>query len=116
MPLTSNGKIDRKALLSMADTITECVYREPATDIERILQQVWQEVLSKEKISVTDNFFEIGGHSLKATRIVSGVRAALGCEIGLWDVFAHPSIRQLSICIEQKVEPAQSANQEVFII
>jgi acyl-CoA synthetase (AMP-forming)/AMP-acid ligase II/acyl carrier protein len=116
IPLTPNGKIDRGQLLSCITEESPQEYIGPSSETEYLLEAIWKEVLGLEKISMNHNFFEIGGHSLIGIKIVSRVQKELGCKIGLWDVFTHPSIGQLSALIEQKAGLNASVDNEIFII
>lgn len=95
MPLNSSGKIDRKQLpafdLSMAEA-----YEAPQNEMETLLCRIWQEVLERERVGRQDNFFAIGGHSLKATQIVSAVYRHLGIRLDIGEIFAHPRIALLA--------------------
>ena len=96
-PLNINGKIDKKALPKPEELMYETVkYEPPANDLEEKLAQIWGDVLDIKKIGVNSNFYEIGGHSLKATRIISKVLRELKREISLKDFFEHSTIRRLA--------------------
>lgn len=99
MPLTSNGKIDRKALQGergWAVASSEA----PKTPVEMQLAQIWQEVLGVENAGVKDNFFHFGGHSLRAALLVSRIRKEMNREISLRAVFESPTIEGLARAIE----------------
>ena len=70
MPLSANGKIDRKALPAPEGRPQTGEYLEPRTELERVLAGIWAEVLCVEQVGIEDNFFELGGHSLLAMRVV----------------------------------------------
>jgi arthrofactin-type cyclic lipopeptide synthetase C len=93
LPLTANGKLDRKALPApdMAAVFTR-EYEAPEGEIESVLGQIWAEVLQVERVGRRDHFFELGGHSLLAMRMVSQVRQRLGVELLLSDVFANAEL------------------------
>ncbi|MDP4180346.1 MAG: amino acid adenylation domain-containing protein [Bacillota bacterium] len=94
LPLTSNGKMDRKALPEPAqDVITGSRYTQPENDMERVLCDIWQEVLGLDRIGTTDDFFEIGGHSLKVTALASRIRKQLGAEVPLREFFRLTKVR-----------------------
>ncbi|HGY55852.1 MAG TPA: amino acid adenylation domain-containing protein [Caldithrix abyssi] len=101
-PLTSSGKVDRRALPA-PDTgdIPAREYVAPRNQMEEILSGIWQQILQKDRVGVTDDFFELGGHSLMATQLMSRVRNAFEVEISLRDFFAQPTIGQLAMQIEQ---------------
>jgi hypothetical protein len=79
LPLTANGKVDRRALQELAvETAGGEEMVLARTPVEEILVAIWAEVLGRETVSVQDNFFELGGHSLLATQVISRVRDAFG--------------------------------------
>ncbi|HEX8432684.1 MAG TPA: amino acid adenylation domain-containing protein, partial [Longimicrobium sp.] len=93
MPLTTNGKLDRKALPAPevgAYGVRE--YEAPLGRTEEILASIWAEVLDVERVGRWDDFFELGGHSLRAVQIVSRIRQQLGTDIALADLFARPTL------------------------
>ncbi|TCP59426.1 amino acid adenylation domain-containing protein [Tumebacillus sp. BK434] len=109
MPLTANGKVDRKALPAPDGARHDGTpYLAPQTDTEQKLSAIWSDVLGAERVGLLDNFFEIGGHSLKATQIASRIAQELCVEIPLRDLFEHPTVSQLAVRVEQ----AQHAGHE----
>ncbi|MFH6990750.1 condensation domain-containing protein, partial [Flavobacterium collinsii] len=101
MPLTSNGKIDRKALPD--PTVTEGrVYVAPETEVEKALVTIWQDLLSVEQLGVTDDFFELGGHSLLAVRLLSAIKTTLNVAITITDIFDYTNISALASFIESQ--------------
>lgn len=102
MPLTANGKINRKALreMKMVNSPEAASYIAPSTDIEEMLAGIWQEVLSLDKISVEDKFLDLGGHSLTAIRLSARISETLELEIPLTVVFDHPTIAAQATYIE----------------
>ncbi|MEP7253698.1 MAG: amino acid adenylation domain-containing protein, partial [Ginsengibacter sp.] len=101
LPLTANGKVDRKALPDPeAGEVQSGVYIAPTNDVEQKLAEIWQEVLEVDQVGVHDDFFELGGHSLLAIRLISMIRKELGFEVKIGDVFDYPTIALLSKRIE----------------
>ena len=104
LPKTISGKIDRRAL--PAPQRESCglkqEYAEPQTPVEKILAEIWSELLVIERIGTRDNFFQIGGHSLLAMQLLSRVRQAFKVEIPLRILFELPTIADLAILITQK--------------
>jgi amino acid adenylation domain-containing protein len=98
LPLTRNGKIDRQRLPEPDDRAERKEFVAPETPTEQKIQEVWAEVLRREKDSIgaEDNFFELGGHSLLATQVISRLRRALEIELPLRTLFEAPSIRALA--------------------
>ncbi|MGE5632635.1 MAG: amino acid adenylation domain-containing protein [Caulobacteraceae bacterium] len=109
LPLTLNGKIDRKALPEPDRTIINtAVYETPKDELEKRLVDLWKEVLGVPEIGINDNFFELGGHSLKAISFNAKLRNKLGVNIPLKVIFDAPTIKELSICIRNKEKRADS--------
>jgi acyl carrier protein len=98
MPLTPNGKIDRKALakLDVVEASRRTAFVAPRTPLEDVLLSIWQEVCHLSHISVDDNFFELGGNSLGATQIVSRLQKAFKIHLTVRDIFAAPTIATLA--------------------
>jgi amino acid adenylation domain-containing protein len=101
LPLNANGKLDRDALPAPGhDRDTDDTFVAPATDTQRKLAAIWQQLLGVDRVGVHDVFFDIGGHSLRATQFVSRVRREFGVELPLRTVFEHPTIADLAPLLE----------------
>jgi amino acid adenylation domain-containing protein len=101
LPLTANGKVDRKALPQPEELqAQEKAYVAPRNPTEEVIANIWGEVLGREGISVEDNFFELGGHSLLATQVISRVRRALDVEVPLRALLESPTAALLARHIE----------------
>jgi acyl carrier protein len=109
LPLTANGKVDRRALPAPAVRRDDAPPAEPRTEVERALAAVWTEVLRTDRVYLNDNFFDLGGHSLLATQVVTRVREALGVELPLARVFEAPTLAQLSAAVEAAQLEAMAA-------
>ena len=94
LPLTPNGKVDRRGLPKPDQTRLdlEVNYVAPRTQVERSIAGVWQEVLHLENIGIHDNFFEIGGHSLIGTQIISRLRQIFQMDLSVRTLFEAPTI------------------------
>ncbi|HVI46039.1 MAG TPA: amino acid adenylation domain-containing protein [Chitinophaga sp.] len=102
IPLTSNGKADRKALLALDTAIATIDYTAPANETEEQLAAIWERLLRISPVSTTANFFELGGHSLLVTRVVAAIRETMQAEITISAFFAHPTIVRLATLLSQK--------------
>ncbi|MEH6309119.1 amino acid adenylation domain-containing protein, partial [Olivibacter sp. CPCC 100613] len=103
LPLNNNGKIDRKLLPKPTGRkYLETEYIAPVGYLENRLCQIWQSLLNVDSISVLDNFFSIGGHSLTAIRLISAVRKELGVTLSIRDIFANPTITELGKILAEK--------------
>ena len=101
IPLTNNGKVDRKALPAPeGDAFATRGYEAPVGETEEALASIWTEVLGVERVGRKDHFFEMGGHSLRAVQVVARVRQVLGAEVALADVFTYPVLEALAGRIE----------------
>ena len=109
LPLTANGKIDRRALPPPeSGSEVSDKYVAPRTPMEEILVTIWSEVLKVEKVGINDNFFELGGHSLLATQLVAQIRDRLKIELPLRQLFNTATLAELAQGIEQ-LKQQQSA-------
>ena len=106
LPLTPGGKVDRRALPEpeLDSSVLERELVPPRTPTEHILARIWSDVLGISEISVHDNFFRLGGHSLSAIRLVMRLREALGTELSLRSLFVHPTIAELAAAVAKEFE------------
>ncbi|API91260.1 MULTISPECIES: non-ribosomal peptide synthetase [unclassified Virgibacillus] len=104
IPTTVSGKVHNKALLEIlvSKEIKKDDYKKPANMYERKLVEIWESVLERDLISVTDNFFEIGGHSLLAVKVINKIRKKLDIDINLRDIFKYSQLEQLASYISKK--------------
>ncbi len=118
MPLLPNGKLDRAALIARPSKILPGTkYREPATAIERVISQVWAEVLGRRRIGSEDNFFVLGGHSLLAIQCLSRLRAIFPMDLPLRVIFDAPRVSALAAAIEElELVPGQAARAAGLMI
>ncbi len=96
LPLMPNGKIDRRALPDPDGGQDAGRGVAPATPLEETIAGIWRKVLAREQVGVTDNFFDLGGHSLRLVTVQSSLQTALGRPVAITDLFAHPTVRTLA--------------------
>ncbi|WP_235941328.1 non-ribosomal peptide synthetase [Paenibacillus puerhi] len=104
IPLTNNGKVNRKALPA-PDPVSRAggEYEAPRNETEETLARIWCQVLHAETVGVHDHFFDLGGHSLKATVMAGEIHKQLQVKIPLRELFQRPTIRELGEYIEQSL-------------
>ncbi|AET61298.1 peptide synthetase 3 [Paenibacillus terrae HPL-003] len=101
LPLTQSGKVDRRALPQPEGSVSSgAEYVPPQNQLQVQLASIWKDVLELERVGIKDNFFEAGGHSLRATHVISLIHKELHKNVQLKDLFQHPTIEQLAHVIE----------------
>jgi amino acid adenylation domain-containing protein/non-ribosomal peptide synthase protein (TIGR01720 family) len=102
IPLTENGKVDRRALpVPVAPQDLGTAYVDPRTGEEEILASVFAELLGAERVGVHDSFFDLGGHSLLATQVISRIRAVFGVDLPLRALFDSPTVGGLAAAVQK---------------
>ena len=103
LPLNANGKVDRKALpeAPTLPALEHQAYEPPEGGVAETIAALWAQVLGVERIGASDNFFDLGGHSLQLIRVHGLLEARLGRELSLVDLFKHPTVSALARRIEQ---------------
>ncbi|HEX9936150.1 MAG TPA: condensation domain-containing protein, partial [Longimicrobium sp.] len=101
LPVNANGKVDRKALPVPEYAAGADRYVAPRTPVEEVLAEIWAEVLRLERVGVEESFFDLGGHSLLGTRVVSRVRGVFGVELPLRALFERPTVAELAGRVEE---------------
>ncbi|HET8844749.1 MAG TPA: phosphopantetheine-binding protein, partial [Ktedonobacteraceae bacterium] len=111
LPLTSNGKVNYDALPLAGGALrneSKAPYVSPQTEMERILVEIWREVLQVDGIGIHDNFFEMGGHSLLMVQIYSRLCETVWKEITMVDLFKYPTVNALAQYLSQEKKEAAS--------
>jgi len=101
-PLTTNGKIDRKALPDPEQGQTGQTFVKPGSDLERKLASIWQEVLQVDQIGVNDSFFDLGGHSLGIVQVQGKIKEVFERDLNVVDMFKYPTIASLAKFLSDK--------------
>ncbi|HEU5378228.1 MAG TPA: amino acid adenylation domain-containing protein [Ktedonobacteraceae bacterium] len=106
LPMTANGKVDRRALMALAVPVTEQEEQGqgPRTPLEEIIAGIWSQVLGYESIDIDANFFALGGHSLLIMQVASRLRQSLGTALPLRRFFEQPTIRGLAQALEEEMK------------
>ncbi|GAB3473535.1 non-ribosomal peptide synthetase [Amycolatopsis cihanbeyliensis] len=105
LPLTANGKVDRRALPE-PDFDEIAGYQPPATERQELLCALFAEVLATDQVGIDDSFLDLGGQSMLAVRLATRIGKALGVEVGVSDVFNAPTVRELDIWLNSRVPAA----------
>ncbi|CAJ1496248.1 amino acid adenylation domain-containing protein [[Mycobacterium] kokjensenii] len=100
IPITAHGKIDRAALPE-PQPIEATPYREPQTETEHLVAELFAQLLSRDQVGADDSFFELGGHSLLATKLVAAIRARCEVEIGIREIFEASTVARLAAAIDR---------------
>ncbi|HJX29557.1 MAG TPA: amino acid adenylation domain-containing protein, partial [Thermoanaerobaculia bacterium] len=108
LPLSPNGKVDRKSLPAPVWEGEAAAFAAPRDAVEELLAGIWREVLRVEKLGIRDSFFGLGGHSLLATRVVSRVREVFGVELPLRALFEAPTVAGLAQRLRTERQTVQS--------
>jgi amino acid adenylation domain-containing protein len=96
LPLNRNGKVDRQALPEPPAAQEREGYVAPRTELEAAIAGLWQSVLGIERVGVHDDFFDLGGHSLKAIQLATQMKVRLGSELSVRDLFLAPTVAELA--------------------
>jgi amino acid adenylation domain-containing protein len=112
LPLNANGKIDRPSLPASGvyGLTLEAAYVAPATETERVITALWQELLVLERVSIHDNFFDLGGHSLLIVQMRDRLQEILQREIAIIELFKYPTVNTLAQHLSREHEPPQPAD------
>ncbi|HEU4963561.1 MAG TPA: condensation domain-containing protein, partial [Bacilli bacterium] len=132
MPITTNGKVDRKALPEpKGETLRSAAYLAPRTKTEADLAAIWSAVLELEQVGVHDDFFELGGHSLKASNLIARIYQQMGVKLPLRAVFQAGTLAELAAWVDRTEQegslppipvveaddhPLSSAQKRLFIL
>jgi amino acid adenylation domain-containing protein len=109
LPLTQNGKVDRRALKAPANTNDSDKFIDPRNQLELQLVQIWSKILKVDKVGVQDNFFDLGGHSLLASYLMSQIQQQFAKDIPLIKLFQNPTIEQLATIVQQDSDYSSSS-------
>ncbi|QIQ02256.1 non-ribosomal peptide synthetase [Streptomyces liangshanensis] len=101
LPLTVNGKPDVSALPLPGPAVAAPAFVPPRTDAEALVAELWEEVLGVERVGARDDFFSLGGDSLRVTRVAARIRSVAGLEISIRDVFDHRVLADLAARVEE---------------
>jgi acyl carrier protein len=99
VPLNTNGKIDRKKLPQPleSDFHSGGTFKAPDSDIQKIIAEIWKEILSREKVGIQDNFFDLGGNSLDFAKVGNKLKEKLNREVPVVTLYTYPTIAALEL-------------------
>ena len=115
VPLTPNGKLDRKALPvpDQSRPEMENAFAAPRTATEERIAKIWTEVLGFDPIGIHDDFLALGGHSLRAIQIVARLRNILNKEVFLNDIFSNPTIAELADILDERASESEALSEPI---
>ncbi len=112
LPLTTSGKVDRQSLRAAgAESVqgSDGELAPPRSEVERVIAQIWREVLDLDEVGLQTNFFDQGGHSLLLLRVQDRIREAIGVEMGVTDLFKYPTVEALAEHASRQEAPGRAA-------
>jgi amino acid adenylation domain-containing protein len=115
LPLMVNGKVDRRALPDPspeARATSAASFVAPANELERTIAGIWSEVLGLEQVGTQDNFFDLGGHSLRLLQVHLKLRQALGRDVPLFELFQYPTVSTLAAHLHQGADLELDSSEE----
>jgi amino acid adenylation domain-containing protein len=107
LPLSPNGKLDRKALPSPRVQSIRPTSHKPQTPTERVLVEIWQGLLEREHIDVGDNFFDIGGHSLLVVMLIAEIEQRFGVCLPLTHILQYPTVEKLAATLSSRIKTSR---------
>jgi len=115
LPLTPNGKLDRRALPAPEPMRTEGEFNAPRTPLEEEVAAIWRTVLKVDRVGIDDNFWDLGGHSLIATKVLARVRDTFDIDLPLQSLFVTPRLAEFAEAVGQSVLAAQGADTAALL-
>ncbi|WP_343615098.1 phosphopantetheine-binding protein, partial [Flavobacterium sp.] len=113
IPLTTNGKVDKRQLPDVDESdLIKTEYEPPTDEIESELVEIWQRVLNRDKIGISDNFFFLGGQSIKAIMVIAEIKKAFDVKMELDVLFNNPEIKSIATEIRNKKWYSQEVSEE----
>ena len=109
IPKGATGKVQRAGLAERLADKLEQSYREPGDDVEKTIVCIWQEVLGLEGVGAADNFFALGGDSLRGTQVMARVQSMLGIELPVTTIFLRPTVEELAAAVTAEMSESSSA-------
>jgi aryl carrier-like protein len=106
IPLSPGGKIDRKSLPQWHQQVSKSrvTTRIPETQVEKMLHEIWSEVLQTPQLGIDDNFLNVGGNSLQAIRVMARVNENFGLDLTLTSIFEYPTISSFGNFVEKTID------------
>lgn len=109
LPLTGNGKVDKRALPAPdLDAVVHAAYEAPVGEVEQTIAEIWSKLLGMDHVGRHDNFFELGGHSLLGIQMLAAIRSALNVELTLSTIFEAQTLSDLAEAIHSATRPART--------